>query len=34
MFERKDISKLKKDIILDVELLGTKIKFAYTMGSL
>ena len=26
MFERKDISKLKKDTILDVELLGSKFN--------
>ena len=32
MFERKDISKLKKDIILDVELLGTKLNLHTRWG--
>jgi 16S rRNA (guanine1207-N2)-methyltransferase len=32
MFERKDISKLKKDIILDVELLGSKFNLHSRWG--
>jgi len=32
MFERKDISKLKKDIILDIELLGTKLNLHTRWG--
>ena len=32
MFERKDISKLKKDTILDVELLGSKFNLHTRWG--
>ena len=32
MFERKDISRLKKDIVLDVELLGSKFKLHTRWG--
>ena len=32
MFERKDISRLKKDIVLDVELLGSKFNLHTRWG--
>ena len=32
MFERKDISMLKKDIVLDVELLGSKFNLHTRWG--
>ena len=32
MFERKDISRLKKDIVLDIELLGSKFKLHTRWG--
>ena len=33
MFERKDIAKLKKDIVLDIELFDSKLKLHTRWGT-